>query len=650
MGENILLNEADQASIHAEQMSFIDKESVVSIVGGLCAAMFFTYVLSGHVHSDTLYAWLTMVSVVYVSRWIITRYLYPLKNTPKSNSYNWEKVYVLGTAIAGAFWGVGSYYIIPEDNILLGALIVLTIGGLVAASSVAYSHSRYVGLAFAFPAIIPLSIYFFSKSGDEFFYMGMLTSIYLVFMLVSNRMMYVTNLESIKLKYKNSDLIGDLKKQIKKIENMSGEMLFQASHDLLTGLINRSEFESKLVSAIHYAKVKNINYVVCYIDLDDFKIINDSCGHVAGDAFVQNIAKLINESTRGSDVVAHIGADEFGILMSMCSVDKAYEVTNEIRKKIKGFEFLWEDVPLDISASVGLVEIDENTRSMTEVMKDAEAACNVAKERGKNRVNIFQEDDVAHTRRKGDIQGVKAVKKALSEGLFILYGQEIRSIKCDGIKWHCELLVRMLGDDNKIIYPDKFIPAAERYNLMTDIDKWVVNKSFDYVKKLEEKYSGSVLCAINLSGQSVCDKEFLEFVVEQFSQKNVSPKSICFEATETAAISNFLHAEKFLSELKAMGCRFSLDDFGSGLSSFGYLKKLDVDYLKIDGSFVKGMLEDSKDFSIVKSINQIGKEMGIKTIAEFVENEALHNCLIGLDVDYVQGYGIAKPVPLSSLI
>ncbi len=650
MVHNVSFSIENQAKIHAEQMSLIDKESVVSIIGGLCTAIFYTYVLNDKVPSNILYIWLSIISVVYVLRWIITRYIYPLKNAPESNSYNWEKVYVLGTAIAGACWGVGSYYIFPEDNVLLEAVIVLTIGGLVAAASVAYSPSRYIGFAFAFPAIIPLSVYFFSKPGNEFFYMGMLISIYLVVMAASNRMMHISSSKSIKLKFKNQGLIETLKNKIIKIEDMSGEMSYQASHDMLTGLVNRREFESILEKAAHHVTISKRTYVVCYIDLDDFKIINDTCGHVAGDAFIQSVAKLIDETTRGTDRVARIGSDEFGLLLPMCNIGKACEIADEIRKKIKAFEFLWENKRLDLSASIGLVEINENTTNMCDVLKSADAACYVAKELGKNRISVFKEDDVTHTRHIDDLQGVQAVKKSLSEDRFVLYAQEIRSTSNDEIKWHGELLVRMLGEDDEIIPPGKFIPAAERYNLMTEIDKWVINESFDYVKKLEEKYKGSVLCAINLSGQSVCDKDFFEYILAKFIEKKISPLSICFEITETAAISNFLHAEKLLRELKLMGCRFSLDDFGSGLSSFGYLKRLDVDYLKIDGSFVKTMMDDVKDYALVKSINQIGKEMGMKTIAEFVENEELHNALIELNVDYVQGYGIAKPVPLSSLI
>ncbi|MDH5396388.1 MAG: EAL domain-containing protein, partial [Gammaproteobacteria bacterium] len=240
--------------------------------------------------------------------------------------------------------------------------------------------------------------------------------------------------------------------------------------------------------------------------------------------------------------------------------------------------------------------------------------------------------------------------ESLIRDRFVLYAQEIQANHATNIKWHGEFLIRMLDENNELIFPDKFIPAAERYHLMVEIDKWVIKEGFSFIKKLEDKYNGNVLCAINLSGQSVCDKDFLDFVIDELHESNISPASVCFEITETAAVSNFFYAEKMLEILKGMGCSFSLDDFGSGLSSFGYLKKLNVDYLKIDGSFVRAMLEDKKDYALVKSINQVGKEMGMKTIAEFVESETLNSKLKEMNVDFSQGYGIAKPVPLSSLV
>lgn len=644
------MNISDQSYIHAEQMTLIDKESTISLIGGLVVAAFYTVVLYGKVSSEVLLLWFAVISLVYVIRWIITNYIYRLDIEIEGNSYTWEKIYIAGTLVAGSLWGVGSYFIFPDNSALLDAVIVLTIGGLVAAASVTYAPSKYIGLAFSFPALLPLSIYFFVHNGDEYFYMGVLLLIYILVTFTSNRVMNKENMKGIMLGIKNDVLIDDLRNKMQKIECMSGEISYQASHDMLTGLINRREFEARLEKAIADVRHNKRNHVLCYMDLDEFKVVNDTCGHVAGDALLQNLAKHLDDEIRNTDTIARLGGDEFGLLLPLCNIDKAREIANNLRKAIKDFQFVWDKKAFDVGVSIGLVEINENMRTLNDILKAADSACYVAKDLGKNRIHIYQDDDIQLTQRLGDMHSAQAVQKSLADDRFVLYAQEIRANHDCEIKWHGEFLIRMLGEDDKIISPDNFIPAAERYNLMIDVDKWVVKKAFSFIKQLEEKYNGEVLCSINLSGQSICDHDFLNYIVNELDDSDISPSSVCFEITETAVVSNFFHAEKLLEILKGMGCSFSLDDFGSGLSSFGYLKRLDVDYLKIDGSFVKSMLDDDKDYSLVKSIHQIGKEMGMKTIAEFVENDALHNKLIEMGVDYSQGYGIAKPVPLSSFI
>lgn len=644
------MDSTDQSYIHAEQMSLIDRESAVSLLGAQATAIFYAYVLYGKVSSDILFFWLTAISLVYGIRWLITKYLYRLDTAADGNSYTWEKLYIAGTLVAGLMWGVGSYFIFPDNNVLLSAVIVLTIGGLVAAAAVTYAPSKYIGMAFSVPALLPLSIYFFSHDGNEYFYMGMLVLIYLLVIITSNKVMNNAILNGILLGIKNDALIDELKNKVLKIENMSGEMSYQASHDMLTGLINRREFEARLESAISSVKQIKRSHTLCYMDLDEFKVVNDTCGHVAGDALLQDLAKHLESKIRYTDTIARLGGDEFGLLLPLCDITKAREIANSVREIIKEFQFVWDDKSFDIGVSIGLVEINENIMTVTDILKAADSACYVAKESGKNRIHIYQDDDEQLTQRLGDMHRAQSVQMALTNNRFVLFAQEIRANYKAKVKWHGEFLVRMLDDDDQIIPPDKFIPAAERYHLMADIDKWVLNHAFSFIQQLEKKYDGAVLCAINLSGQSICDEGFLNYVVNKLKETDISANSICFEITETAAVANFIHAEKLLDTLKAMGCSFSLDDFGSGLSSFGYLKKLDVDYLKIDGSFVKSMLGDDKDYALVKSIKQVGKEMGMKTIAEFVENEALQNKLIDLGVDFSQGYGIAKPVPLSSLV
>ena len=576
------MNITDQSYIHAEQMTIIDKESTISLIGGLITAAFYTVVLYGKVSSEVLLSWFVAIAFVYVIRWFITNYVYRLDITIEGNSYRWEKIYIVGTLIAASLWGVGSYFIFPDSNALLDTVIVLTIGGLVAAASVTYASSKYIGLAFSIPALLPISVYFFSHDGNEYFYMGMLILIYMLVIFTSNKVMHQTNMKGIMLGIKNDALITDLKNKMQKIECMSGEMSYQASHDMLTGLINRREFEARLEKAITDVRHNNRNHVFCYMDLDEFKVVNDTCGHVAGDALLQNLAKHLEGEIRNTDTIARLGGDEFGLLLPLCNIDKAREIANNLRKTIKNFQFVWDKKAFDVGVSIGLVEINENMRTLNDILKAADSACYVAKDLGKNRIHIYQDDDIQLTQRLGDMHSAQAVQKSLADDRFVLFAQEIRANHKSEIKWHVEFLIRMLDENDDFISPDKFIPAAERYNLMIDIDKWVVNNAFLYIKKFEEKYDGAVLCAINLSGQSICDHDFFNYIVNNIHESGISPSSVCFEITETAVVSNFFYAEKFLEVLSGMGCSFSLDDFGSGLSSFGYLKRLNVDYLKID--------------------------------------------------------------------
>ena len=645
-----LLNITEQSYVHAEQMTLIDKESTVTLFGGLITATFYVLVLQNRVPSDILLPWFVAIGLVYIIRWLTVNYFYVLDVSVEGNSYRWEKIYFVGTLIAGLLWGVGSYFVFPENNPLLDSVIVLTVGGLVAAASVTYAPSKYLGLAFSLPALLPLSFYFFSHDGSEYFYMGVIILIYLFVVFTSNKVMNKTNMKGIILGIKNDVLIDELRNKMLKIEDMTGEISYQASHDMLTGLINRREFEARLEKAITDVRRNGRNHVLCYMDLDEFKVVNDTCGHIAGDALLQNLAKHLEGKIRSTDTIARLGGDEFGLLLPLCNIDKAREIANKLRETVKNFQFVWDRKPFDIGVSIGLVEINENMRTLNDILKAADSACYVAKDLGKNRIHIYQDDDIQLTQRLGDMHSAQAVQKSLLEDRFILFAQEIRCNHVGKTKWHGEFLVRMLGENDEIISPDKFIPAAERYYLMVELDKWVINSAFKYIKQLEEKYDGTILCAINLSGQSICDHDFLNYVVNKFDESGISPDSVCFEITETAIVSNFFHAEKLLDVLKGMGCSFALDDFGSGLSSFGYLKRLTVDYLKIDGSFVKSMLDDEKDYALVKSINQVGQEMGMKTIAEFVENEKLHKALTDMNVDFSQGYGIAYPVPLDSII
>ncbi|MES2207567.1 MAG: EAL domain-containing protein [Pseudomonadota bacterium] len=426
---------------------------------------------------------------------------------------------------------------------------------------------------------------------------------------------------------------------------MTAAMTYQATHDALTDLINRREFERRLALALQSGH-EHQDHTLLYLDLDQFKIVNDTCGHIAGDELLRQLTVLLRDKLRKNDLLARLGGDEFGILLQNCTTEPAKDIAELVRQTISDFNFVWLDKKFPIGVSIGLVSFTNGDSLLPDIMRMADAACYVAKDMGRNRIHVYSNEDQQLVRRHGEMSWIARIKKALDEHRFVLYSQQILALGEDGEGGnHYELLLRMFDEKGDIIPPMAFIPAAERYSLMPLLDRWVIQTAFAGHAERHQQGEPWGTCAINLSGKSICDENFLAFVSEQFLRYKVSPKSICFEITETAAIANLSQAIILIRALKAMGCRFALDDFGSGMSSFAYLKHLPVDYLKIDGGFVKDMVEDKIDRAMVKSINEIGQVMGIKTIAEFVENEAILAALREIGVNFAQGYGIEKPKP-----
>jgi len=428
------------------------------------------------------------------------------------------------------------------------------------------------------------------------------------------------------------------------------QLSYQASHDALTNLYNRREFETCLEGALLEAQRDNSEHVLCYLDLDQFKIVNDTCGHIAGDKLLQQLAILLDKHVRNSDVLARLGGDEFGILFKYCAMEHAHAAAEKLAASVRDFKFAWHEHSFSISSSIGLVPITSESKSIADALAAADVACYAAKDSGRDRIHVYESDDEELKQRHGEMQWVPRIKEALENNRFTLYYQIISPVN-DVTPDHkrFEVLVRMLGDDNEAILPMAFIPAAERYNLMTDIDRWVIKNTLKVMAQ-RDKYDEKWICSINLSGQSLCKTEFLEFILSEIKQSDVDPGCVCFELTETAAIANLNDATQFITALKDVGCNFSLDDFGSGLSSFSYLKNLKVDFLKIDGSFVKSMVEDPISVAMVEAINQIGHVMNIQTVAEFVENDAIVDLLKNIGVDFAQGYGIHEPAPLNELL
>jgi diguanylate cyclase (GGDEF)-like protein len=436
---------------------------------------------------------------------------------------------------------------------------------------------------------------------------------------------------------------------IHRISEKNRRISYQASHDELTGLINRREFEQQLEYLIELANLGEREHALLYMDLDQFKVINDSCGHLAGDEFLRQLAVIMKSRLRKADILARLGGDEFGILLVDCPLDKAAEIGEALRSAVERFQFFWENRTFTAGISIGIVSVKSSGMNPAMALSTADTACYMAKEAGRNRVHTATIDDREIVRHQGEVKFVSRIKEALEQDRFCLYYQPVVPARQGAaLSPHVEILVRMLAPDGTLVQPGSFIPPAERYNLMTAIDHWVVTHALGW---LEAQPSGGDLPVfmINLSGQSLSDEQLLTCIVDRLSSSKVSASQLCFEITETAAVSNLASAVEFMETVKALGCQFALDDFGSGLSSFTYLKRLPVDYLKIDGSFVREIASDPISHAMVKSINDIGHVMGKQTIAEFVEDEAILEQVRVLGIDYAQGYGIARPQPLVEL-
>jgi diguanylate cyclase (GGDEF)-like protein/PAS domain S-box-containing protein len=427
----------------------------------------------------------------------------------------------------------------------------------------------------------------------------------------------------------------------------AAKLSYQASHDALTGLINRTEFERRLGLALKSAADLSRHHSVMYLDLDQFKVINDTCGHAAGDQLMRQVSAALLKRLREGDTLARLGGDEFGVLLENCPPDPALRIADQLRQTVADFHFTWETRSYGIGVSIGLVNVKDGPFTLTDVMSAADAACYMAKEKGRNRVQVYHAEDSELSLRHGEMEWIGRLQKALKEDRFVLYAQDIMGLDAGRHHGtHCEILTRLLDERGELVPPMAFIPAAERYNLMPAIDRWVIRNAFATIAR-EQAEGGAVfeICAINLSGGSIGDEGFLDYVREQFAQFPVRPQSICFEITETAAIARLDKATRFINELKALGCLFSLDDFGAGMSSFAYLKHLPVDFLKIDGGFVKNMADDPIDRAMVEAINSVGHITGKKTIAEFVDSDRVIALLREIGVDFAQGYGVAKPKP-----
>lgn len=436
---------------------------------------------------------------------------------------------------------------------------------------------------------------------------------------------------------------------VSKESRLFRQLSYQASHDTLTGLINRREFENRLVSALDATRDNTEEtHALLYVDLDQFKVVNDTFGHTAGDALLRQLSESIQTNIRSTDVLARLGGDEFGIFLERCSQERAIEVAEAIRGSIEGYRFEWQDSFTTVRCSIGVVLVTNENADVAGLMSSADVACYSAKDMGRNQVHFYRDCDASM--RHEEMKWVSRITSAVEEDRFELFFQPIIGIgKVNGNhRGHYELLLRMRDENGNLVGPDQFIPAAERYNLMSTLDRWVIHEALSELACRSKDGEAKYTIAINLSGTSLSEDRFLDFVIDELEKQQLPHGAICFEITETAAISNLARVVHFMQALKKLGCKFSLDDFGSGLSSFTYLKNLPVDYLKIDGQFISNVAEDSVDESMVKAIHEVGHAMGIETIAERVETKKVLEKLGAIGVEFAQGYYIARPASVES--
>jgi diguanylate cyclase (GGDEF)-like protein/PAS domain S-box-containing protein len=433
------------------------------------------------------------------------------------------------------------------------------------------------------------------------------------------------------------------------LNQLSEQLSYQSSHDPLSGLFNRREFEHRLLQILETAKSEQSDHVLCYLDLDQFKIINNTYGHTAGDEMLRQLSRYLQHKLRKRDVFARMGGDEFGLLLEYCRLSEAKRILDNLREAMEQYEFEWENRTFTITASIGVVPVNKDSGSLTEILSMVEIACYAAKEAGPNRVYIHTDEKDSAGQRRKEMYWVDRINRAMQEDRFYLYYQPIVALNKTLKNTHFELFIRMKDEEGNIIQPGAFLPAAERYNLSSRIDQWVVQTAFSWIDACARSPKQKYCLGINLSGQSLADEAALEFLIGEIKRKKISPGNVYFEITETAAIANFKNAQDFIKALKKMGFRFALDDFGSGLSSFSYLRNLDVDFLKIDGQFVKNIAQDKINYEMIIAIDSICKTMGKKTVAECVEDKITAEKLRDIGVDYGQGYYFGRPQSLDKL-
>ncbi len=438
-------------------------------------------------------------------------------------------------------------------------------------------------------------------------------------------------------------------RDVSEIKRMSATIDYQASHDSLTGLSNREEFSLRLAELIDEMKRQGGVHTLMELDVDRFKVVNDTCGTMAGDELLRQVASITQSLTQRNDISARFGGDEFAVILRSCTLDDAMQVAQRLQNAVQTHRFVWQKNLFPITLSIGIVPLTSEVEDVHAVLASADDACNLAKEEGGNRIRVFESAGEKYIQRRGLMEWISKINRALENDTFQLYFQSIEPLSNNReLKTKVEILLRLRLDDGTIVSPGVFIPSAERYGIMTSIDRWVVQRSFRAWRELRDKHHPITesIFSINLSGPTLLDEAFVDFIIDCLEETEIPAPMFCFEITETSAIQNLSYASRFMTRLKDLGFTFALDDFGSGFSSFSYLKSLPVDFLKIDGSIVQNIDESKVNYTMVESINSMGHVLGLQTIAEYARDQAVLDKLTAIGVDFAQGYALSEPRPL----
>lgn len=629
----------------------------------IASAGLLTAILWPVVEHALLLLWLSAHISISILRWLLAIH-YTAASPAKEQAAEWQRYFLLGVCCAGLIWGSASVFLFPADSPNHQFLMILLLLGVTAIAAPALAVSRVAFLGFALPALVPLIVRLFSGSEPLSPALGGMCLLYLLLLIRLTQLREREYQQNASILSQNIDLQKRLKAAESKQQQLQDKVLaqeqrlrdFAETADILTGLANRKHLEKRLQTVLYKTQTLHTEHTLCFMDLDRFKIINNSYGHSAGDALLCQLAALLSDCLHEHDVLARLCSDEFALLLTDCKVDDASRIMRVLAQKVEKFQCHWQDYTFSTSMSVGIVPINQFTDSVQTLLSDAQSACDVAKKLGRNEIHVITANATERAWQQAEIGWLSRLEEALSKNQFSLHYQSIKPLFHDTgqtIAPHIEILLRLDDANGKPIAPSLFLPVAEKYGIAPRIDHWVINASLQWLQTFLSQRSDSTtdpLIAINLSGQSLSNLRLMHYIAERLRYYDIAPQLICFEITETAAIANLNNAVQFIQSLRRLGCQFALDDFGSGFSSYAYLKNLDVDFIKIDGSFITDIAANRLDKTMVQSIQDIAHALNKKTIAEQVEDDATLQILQHLGVDYIQGYHIDRPRPLSSLL